>query len=101
MKWIYDTVYYSSATLFAFFTFRNEKWFPSELGGTDFKETLYDFPNIPDVQLYVSILLESLGSCILYGLSIKSCTCFIVTNGLWYKDRTEVLGIFITSFTCC
>ncbi|CAD8188384.1 unnamed protein product [Paramecium octaurelia] len=62
VKWIYDTVYYSSATLFAFFTFRDEKWFPKEFGGSNFKETLYDFPNIPEnpwVPIYYMVQASS------------------------------------------
>ncbi|CAD8188299.1 unnamed protein product [Paramecium pentaurelia] len=48
IKWIYDTFYYSVVTIFAYIVFRDEKWFPSQLGGTKFTETMYDFPNMPD-----------------------------------------------------
>lgn len=36
-------------TLFGFYIFKDEKWFPTELGGTNFQETMYDFPNLPEV----------------------------------------------------
>ncbi|CAD8102889.1 unnamed protein product [Paramecium primaurelia] len=47
------------------------------------------------------LILKRLYMIFLISQNIQSYSCLIVTNVLWYKDRTKVLGIFIASFTCC
>jgi len=52
VKWVYDSVYYSASTVTAYILFKDEKWFPSELGGKNFEDTFSGFPNMPEVLNY-------------------------------------------------
>lgn len=40
-----------------------------------------------------------MGTILLYDINVKSCPCSTNIDDSWYKDRIEILGIFITSFT--
>lgn len=96
MIWIYDTVYYTCATLFAFFIFRNEKWFPTEIDGTDFKELYMIFPTFQRYKLNISILLESLSSHLLYGTKIE----LKYWEYLLHHSLTVSLLYFSTMYNC-
>ncbi|KAM3128280.1 hypothetical protein pb186bvf_019637 [Paramecium bursaria] len=54
LKWIYDGFYYSCTSAFCFIIFRNEPWYPTGLGGTNFIGYWHNYPQLPQNE-WVSI----------------------------------------------